>query len=437
MTLFWPKLKGPQDLASFGVVAVFNKPYDKAQLEGGLGKVAEGGTKPRVLTPTDRMAVMLVGLDAETYGKPQTAKDGPHSAAIREAATRKHILTLSAAPGQFPDEIRGDNLPQEVRPFLPLLTAETVSAFISLDKELTVDIRVKSSTPPRAKEVEKSLGFLATMAGEFIGEGMKKLRKDAVTDTDARSLIAMLASLQTGLKEAKFTTEGESTRAVAKVSADLPLAQSFLAAKRKVQQAAATASSQNNLKQIVLALHNYHDAMGAFPPAAVVDKKGKPMLSWRVLILPYVEEEALYKQFKLDEPWDSENNKKLIEKMPRVYAMPAAAKPKPETHYRLFVGNGAGFDYLKGFRLTDYTDGTSNTIAVITAKDSVIWSKPDELDFDPEKIDATKLLGFMPGDACPVAFADGSVRNLSPKVSKATLHAMITRGGGEVISDDE
>ena len=81
------------------------------------------------------------------------------------------------------------------------------------------------------------------------------------------------------------------------------------------------------------------------------------------------------------------------------------------------------------------TDGTSNTLLVVTAKDAVPWTKPDELAFEPEK-DMTKLLGFFPGDACIAGIADGSVRALSKKISKVTLHGAITKNGGEVLGDD-
>ena len=97
---------------------------------------------------------------------------------------------------------------------------------------------------------------------------------------------------------------------------------------------------QNNLKQIVLAMHNYHDANGFFPQDSVDAKTGKPLLSWRVHLLPYMEEALLYQSFKLDEPWDSEHNIKLLDKLPKVFA-PTRVKAKAgETFYRGFGGKG-------------------------------------------------------------------------------------------------
>jgi hypothetical protein len=243
--------------------------------------------------------------------------------------------------------------------------------------------------------------------------------------------------MRTGLKDAKFATEGDETRATVAMPAERPIANAYLSAKRKVQAAAVRAQSFNNLKQIAIAMHNYHDTYGSLPPAAVCDKNGKPMLSWRVLILPYIEEAALYKEFKLDEPWDSEHNKKLIARMPKIYSVPLPTKAKAnETHYRVWTGNGAAFDYLKGCKLTEFLDGTSNTLMVVTAKDAVPWTKPDELAFDPEK-DMTKLLGFFTGEACPAAYADGSTRGLKKSINKKTLNALITKDGGEVVPNDE
>ncbi len=429
-TLFVPVLK--QSTAA-GIVLVFNGPYDKAKLKAGFEEQLYKGTKSAFETPSDRVAVMLVNLDAQTYGKPQPAeKTGPLTAAIREAGTGKHLLVVGSTIANLPDEIRGE-LPPALQPFKPLLQAEAISAVIDLDKELTVEIRVKAPNAPQAKEAEKALGFLATSALELLGQGLK----DADREPTLTEIKSVLEALQTGLKNAKYSTEGDETRVKAKVTAELPFALAYLAGKRKVTDAAARMQSTNNFKQIAIGMHNYHDVHGALPPAAVCDKTGKPLLSWRVLILPYIEQNNLYKQFKLDEPWDSDHNKKLIVMMPKTYILPSMMMAKGnETHYRVFVGNGAAFDTIKGSKLTDFTDGTSNTFLVVTAKDAVPWTKPDELAFDPDK-DMTKLLGFFPGEVCPVAMADGSVRALAKTISKKVLHAAITKSGGEVPEEEK
>jgi prepilin-type processing-associated H-X9-DG protein len=251
----------------------------------------------------------------------------------------------------------------------------------------------------------------------------------------------LLKVIKAGLmaaKEAKFEVDGTEARATVTLPLEgLPLASAYVTAVLRAQQAAAVQQSANNLRQIGIAVHTYHDTNNSLPPAAVCDKKGKPQLSWRVLILPYIEQNELYKQFKLDEPWDSANNKKLLAKMPSTYAMPGKTKPgETDTYYRVFVGNDAGWDWLMAPRFpAAFTDGTSNTVMVVTAAESVPWTKPDELEFDPEK-DMTKLIGMVVNGKAQMAMFDGSVRTFSKLPSKTTIHGAITRSGGEILGPD-
>jgi hypothetical protein len=191
-------------------------------------------------------------------------------------------------------------------------------------------------------------------------------------------------------------------------------------------------ASAQNLKQILLAMHNYHDVHGHFPPAASHDANGKALLSWRVLILPWLAEEELYKEFKLDEPWDSEHNKKLLAKMPSLYA-PVRGKDKKEhvTHYQVFTGKGTIFEGTEGIPIRDITDGTSNTIAVVEGADTVPWTKPADLAYDAEK--PLPKLGGMFKDVFNAAFADGSVHALKREFDEATMRLVITRNDGQLI----
>jgi hypothetical protein len=192
------------------------------------------------------------------------------------------------------------------------------------------------------------------------------------------------------------------------------------------------AESSNNLKQIGLALHSYHDVHGGFPAPAIYGKGLKPLLSWRVAILPYLEQQELYKQFKLDEPWDSPHNKKLLAKMPEVYApVRGPSKVKGGTYYQVFVGDGAGFEPGKSLRIPSFTDGTSNTILVVEAGQPVPWTKPDDLPYDPNK--ALPKLGGQFRGHFHALLADGSVHLLSRNANEQTLRGAITRNGGEVI----
>ena len=435
VTVVIPKLKSGPDSESAAVVVTFKTPFDRAKLKAGFEKEFEArGPVPVALhILSDTSAAALFGLKAD-FLKPRPAGEaGPLAATIREAAAGTHTLVVGSTLASLPDELRGDNLLGIFRSFQPLLRAESVAAVVDVGADLTAEVRVRAGTPAQAVECEKALGLLSSLAQEGITEVLKSTAKD--NDALTRDFVAILKAVEGGLKGAKFVTDKAETRATLKVSGDLPIGSAFLGAKAKVQEAAARAQSQNNLKQIGLAMHNYHDVNGAFPPAAVCDKTGKPMLSWRVLVLPYLEQETLYKEFKLDEPWDSPNNKKLLAKMPRTYMVPTQAPGTTDTHYRVFVGNGAVFDYVRGGKITEITDGTSNTIMVATAAEAVPWTKPDELAFDPDK-DMVKLLGTPPtSNVSNCAFCDGSVRAISKSIDRKTLNALITKAGGEVIQD--
>jgi prepilin-type processing-associated H-X9-DG protein len=210
----------------------------------------------------------------------------------------------------------------------------------------------------------------------------------------------------------------------------------LLPAVQAAREAARRAQCTNNEKQIGLAMHNYNAAYDVLPPPAILGKDGKPLLSWRVAILPFIEEEVLYKQFHLDEPWDSEHNKTLIAKMPPTYVCPSLTNPPPGmTTYRVYVGKGAAFDNPKGRKLGDVQDGLSNTIGLVEAKEPVIWTKPEDLLFDAKDNGMAALgeAGSRHPGGFNALFLDGSVKFIKSSIDANIFKAMLTYAAGEVI----
>jgi prepilin-type processing-associated H-X9-DG protein len=216
--------------------------------------------------------------------------------------------------------------------------------------------------------------------------------------------------------------------------------------------------SKNNLYQLGLAMHSYNDTYNSLPPAqgfapgvGVPGGPGgfpgppgapgtRPKVSWRVLILPYIEHDNLYKMYHFDEPWDGPNNSKLLTMMPKAYQLPGdTTAPLGHTYYQVFVSAPSAVphalfstDPSQRVRITDIVDGTSNTLMIVEAATPVPWTKPDDIPFDPNG--PAPQLGKHYNGGCNAALADGSVRFLPGNLSPTTLKALITRDGGEVVA---
>jgi hypothetical protein len=192
----------------------------------------------------------------------------------------------------------------------------------------------------------------------------------------------------------------------------------------------------DGLKHLALAMHNYHDANGSFPAAVSYDANQKPLLSWRVRILPYLGEKDLYEKFRLREPWDSPHNKALVEKMPALFAAGSGTLQKAgKTVYLAPVGEGTAIGRREPTTIADITDGTSNTIMIVTVQPqhAVEWTKPADWEFD-EKKPFDKLTG-KDGEGFRFSACDGSAHNWAKAVPPDRLKAWLTKAGGEVISD--
>jgi prepilin-type processing-associated H-X9-DG protein len=215
----------------------------------------------------------------------------------------------------------------------------------------------------------------------------------------------------------------------------------WLPAVQEAPEAARRMQCVNNLKQIGVAMHNYHDVYRCFPPAYVPDADGKPMHSWRVLILPFLEQQSLYDQYDFNEPWDGPNNIRLADSIPAVYACPDSVFSNSNTCYAMIVGPDTISDGPSAARLADIKDGTANTLMVVEAAGNGInWMEPRDLDAQKlsfvinDRPTPGGIKSDHPGGA-NVVFCDGAVRFLPDTTSPGVVKDLSTIAGGERIPE--
>jgi hypothetical protein len=183
-----------------------------------------------------------------------------------------------------------------------------------------------------------------------------------------------------------------------------------------------------------LAVANYESTHGHLPPAYLADEVGRPMHSWRVLILPFIEQDNLYKQYDFSEPWDGPNNRQLAERMPRIYALHGDYYPGlTTTNYLAVVGPKTAWPGSSTVLRSDVTDGTSKTILLIENRgQGVHWMEPRDLEFETMSFDLNSPNGISSKyDDPAVVMLDGSVQRLHKHLKPQTLRALLTINGGE------
>jgi hypothetical protein len=270
--------------------------------------------------------------------------------------------------------------------------------------------------PPGAKKI---------VDGATIGGSGNVVSASLIVDSDT---IAMLLSAIPGqLPKAASTPVAKvpPTASPPASSAVKPLAAP--AGGSNPMEAAWRAQSSNNLKTLGLGLLGAEAKDGHFPAAAICDAGGKPLLSWRVAILPYIGEETLYKQFDLDQPWDSPKNKRLLRRMPKTFRVPGGkVHGTGMTCYLAPVGEHVAFNGAQGRNKADFKNGLSRTIMLIEAMPdrAVPWTKPDDLQFDKSNPSAG-LFGQRDSGSL-VLLADGHISTLPQDTSPADLRAAFT-----------
>ncbi|HEV8000765.1 MAG TPA: DUF1559 domain-containing protein [Planctomycetaceae bacterium] len=201
-----------------------------------------------------------------------------------------------------------------------------------------------------------------------------------------------------------------------------------------VHDPAKTQDTREKLEKLASAMRKYHDRYKHFPPAVVIGPDGKTSHSWRVTLLPFLGEEMqrLYANYKLDEPWDSPANKKVLDQMPDIFHSCYDDPKSTNSAFYVLVGPGTVFEGSKGIKISEITDEASLTLLIVEAKRKVPWTKPEDIPYDPKK-PIPELGGFEQG-SFGGAMADGSSHMLSKKVRAIILRGLIERNDGHDLS---
>jgi hypothetical protein len=444
LTLVFPEFFPQSEPIPLAFVATA-RPFDKEKVLAAIAPGAKeerrkdrilyvGGKNPErgVYFISDQAYITSTADEVRSFlERPAPKREGHLGAALRLAA-EKHALVAGLDPEPIARVVES-SLPPEADPYRPLLKTQSATLVVDLGDEVKAQARLVYPSEKDAKDAEKAVKVGLGLGRQEFAKGLEELARQPEGMTE---LIGVMKQVQGGLKDVAVEQKETGVEVAVHFRADLPAAgKAVVEAVERIHGAAGRAESQNNLRQIAIAMHNYHDQNGHLPAQAVYGPDGKALLSWRVLILPYIEQDKLYKEFHLDEPWDSEHNKKLLARMPKTYAMPGSLPGTTDTYYLGFHGKGAFFDGKKGLRLpADFPDGTSNTIMIVEAPKGVPWSKPEDLPYDPKK-PLPKLGGHFPG-GFNVSLVDGSSRFLRATISETTLRNAITRDDGGVLGDD-
>jgi hypothetical protein len=420
----------------------------EAQIDGKTYRKGMNPMLPSIFRPDDRTLILAQDEMLQDILKNRTSpKEGQMSKVlgrITEPSDATAILLVEPLRPLIAGPLAMAPVPPPLADLkkIPNLTT-SIGAKVNVTGDMAMSLTLKANDEAAAEQIEQIFDKLLDVARQQAAQ--ESARQSASSDPIEQAMGQYSKRIsEQMLKAVRPVRKGNTLTLATDTSGKNPqmaqmatigiLVALLLPAVQAAREAARRAQSTNNLKQIALAMFNYEQDHKTFPPAFKADANGKPLLSWRVLILPYMGENELYKQFHLDEPWDSDHNKQLIAKMPAVYRNPnSTVAGQGKTNYLTLRGEKSVFPGSKGVGIADITDGTSNTIMTVEVPDdkAVVWTKPDDFAYDEN--DPLKGLTGMRAGGFIAGFADGSVRFIAATIDATLLKALFTRNGGEAV----
>jgi serine/threonine protein kinase len=443
------------------------RPYLRKEVEQYFGRRLPNGSKLAaqkhaggeywIPSGEDDPSSALVFVDDSTFwiGSPRTAtavleqlrdrRDSEFQAPAVQTAARETPLVFVLKGSRTTQQLVRDSVAWEFhRSIEPMLAADSLTVAIGRPTErgrLRTEIRLTYAD--KVAEHEGPIRALLPRAQRFAALGLQSVGSEVLPDlTPALDALAV-AKLQGWFAQylQRFATtpiEVQVQGSQLVMRSDIPtpptgpLTDKEKAALEEFRHAVVSQRSAQQLRALAIAMHNYHSDYNQLPKPAIYAKDGKPLLSWRVALLPYLGENGddIHKKFKLDEPWDSEHNKKLLPLMPKHFSVPGVTAKEPcTTHYQICVGPGAMFEPNQSFSLGQITtmDGTANTIMIAEAAEPVPWTKPEDLQCELDKT-LPKFGGVSP-DGFNACFGDASIRFIKKEIynEPRLLHQLIGR----------
>jgi hypothetical protein len=406
------------------------RPYYKAEFDQ-LPSFYMPDANTLLIAPDEMMQQMVAAKDVQSPLVKLLTSSPPGDAATAYVAVEQIKAQLKEAS-------EGAPVPRPLEPLLTIpdelksLRLDLSAEKLALNGKITLTAYDADAAQRLDKVLQDALKFGISIA-------KAEIAKDLDVDDPVQKATLAYINRVGGSFEEMLRPKREGDKLVINLDGQVAspgvLVALLLPAVQAAREAARRAQSANNLRQLSLALHNYHTAHGSLPPAASRDKDGKPLLSWRVHILPQVGRVDLYERFHLDEPWDSEHNKKLLEEMPDLYRNPNLPGTST-TNYLAVTGKGTLFDGVEGPSFDDVKDGLSNTMMLVEANPdrAVEWTRPADLEVDFERPMAG--LGDLRPGGFQSVFADGAVHFISQSIDPEVLKALFTRAGKEVLRGD-
>ena len=428
------------------IVVRANKEIDIAPLmaQGGSTELThEGKTYYLLKNPDPNAPVMAMhAVDSKTFlmaseqGLKAAITNGPGEATNDQFAfvsRSSHLVQAFSSPllagmsAGIPDP--PPNVPPQVAQLVGAIKGRISGGAIVMDagSDLALNIKLNLTEESAAGEANQALTGLVMM-----GKQMAPFALGQAPPPLQPSLGQAVNSLASSTADSSVTVSITIPGTLVQVLKDNP---ELLGPMAGGPQAGGILNQNNNLKQVGLAMHNFHDTYNHFPMADGNGEAGdgkKSGLSWRVHILPYLEQAELYNQFYLDEAWDSPHNMALVNQMPDVFKVQGVDQPGLTTMH-VFASPSTPFDPEKPIGLRDITDGSSNTIMAVVAgpETAAPWTKPGGLTLDTAN--PASVLGTL-GPMFPVVFCDGAVKNISVNVDRQVLSYLIQINDGNPVS---